>query len=207
MSARDLAGVDMTGPRKSTGKGHTLYEFELPESAEAFWVLIAESCYEISRTLLEEETEASSIHLFLSGYERNSDRGGLAIVPEESTRYPIQLYHALHNDSRTHELIAELFESVRCVQVSVDCRPYVQPLFYEESQVERVFGLMESIRAKVGTNEVLGLGLEGCRYRRVHTYTPRRGDEIRRAYGLLERKPHLVELLGEEHGHYWHRIY
>lgn len=196
----------MTGPRKSTGKGHTLYEFELPKNVEAIWILIAESCYEISRTLLEEETEASSIHLFFSGYERNSDRGGIAIAAEESLRYPIQLYHALHEDPRSHALIEELFDSTRCVQVSVDCRPYVQPLFYEEGKTEKVFQLMESIRSKVGECEAVGLGLEGCRRRRIHTYTPRRGDEIRRAYGLLGRKPHLVELLGE-HGHYWHRIY
>jgi len=195
------------GTRKRTGKGHTLYEFELPKSEEDLWILIAESCYEISRTLLEEETEASSIYLSLSGYDRTSARGGVSIIPENSLRYPIQLYHALQKDSRSHHLIEELFSSARRVQVSVDCQPHVQPLFHEEGKVEKIFKVMESIREKIGESEAVGLGLEGCRYRRIRTYTPRRSEEIRRAYGLLGRKPHLMELLGKEQGHYWHRVY
>jgi len=193
--------------KKSTGKGHTLYEFELPKTEDDLWILIAESCYEIARTLLEEETEASTLYLGLSGYDTTSGRGSVEIVPDKSLRYPSQLYHALQSDSRVHALICELFPTTRRVQVSVTCRPWVQPLFHEDGKVERIFELMESIRAKAGESTAVGLGLEGCRYRRIHTYTPRRSDEIGRAYRLLGRKPHLLKLLGEEAGHYWHRVH
>lgn len=198
----------MQQAKKMTGKGHTLYETDLPAEPADIWVLVAESCYEISRTLLAEESYAEELYFAVSGYDHDGDRGGFGLQPEGYLRYPAELYRELYADSRTHELIRELFSKIRRVQVRAACAPYVIPLFFEEGKMERQFDLLERVRRKTRVSDVIGLGMEGMRKKRIKTYTPKRADEIHRAMKLMGRKPELLSMLGcIAERSYWHRVY
>lgn len=194
--------------KKNTGKGHTLYEYDLPKGTDDIWLLIAESCYEISQTLLAQNSFASEISLAFSGYDYQSSRGGFALRPEGFVRYPLEIYQNLYREPRSHKLIAALFSEIRRVQVRVSCEPYVTPLFYEEGKLEKQFRLLEKVRSKFNEPDAIGMGLEGFRKHRIKTYTPKRSDEIRRAIKLLKLKPQIFKLLGNlAERCYWYRLY
>ena len=132
--------------KKMTGKGHTLYEDQLPEHPEDIWLLVAESCYEISRTLLAEGSYANSISFSVSGYDRHSARGGFNLTPEGHLRYPMELYRTLWDEPRSHSLITTLLGEIRRLLVRVECRPWVVPLFHEEGKTAKTFSLLETVR-------------------------------------------------------------
>ena len=190
--------------KKMTGKGHTLFEFDLPQESSQLWVLIAESCYEISRTLIAEQSYADEIHFSLSGYEADSPRGGVGLCPEGFIRYPFEIFQCLDSDKRVHLLIEKLWNSIRRIQVRVKCEPFTLPLFYDEETVSSNFHLLENIRHKMQQPDIIGQGYEGLRKKRISTYTPKRSDEISRAYHLLALQPQLKTLLNHLKS-YWHR--
>ena len=95
--------------KKMTGKGHTLYEYDLPKAPSEVWVLIAESCFEIAQTLLSEDSYADEIYFSLSGYESNSRRGSVGLKPDGFVRYPNEIFKCLDADHRVHGLIEDLF--------------------------------------------------------------------------------------------------
>jgi len=194
--------------KKITGKGHTLFEYECPKDKNDIWVLVAESCYEISRTLLAEKTYAHELYFSVSGYDAQSKRGGFYLTPNGFLRYPIELYKELYKDKRAHCLIKELLSEIRRLQVRVDCRPYVVPLFSEPLELQNKYELLEDIRCKLKNPDIVGQGLEGFRYRRIATYTPKRSREIERAFELLAHKPKLLDLVSKlGKTNYWYRVY
>jgi hypothetical protein len=194
--------------KKNTGKGHTLFEMDCIKSQYDVWILVAESCYEISRTLLAENTYATELYFSLSGYDGASKRGAFFIKPEGFLRYPIEIYKEIHADIRAHKLINELLSEIRRIQVRVVCKPYVIPLFDESEKIQEQFQLLEKIRKKLKTPDIVGNGFEGIRYQRISTYTPKRSREIQRAFDLLAHKPKLLRLLAKlTKENYWHRIY
>ena len=194
--------------KKHTGKGHTLFEYECPKDQTDVWILVAESCYEISRTLLAQNTYAFELYFSVSGYDAASRRGGFYVTPQGFVRYPIELYKYLYNDTRAHRLIEDLLSDIRRVQVRVDCRPYITPLFDNTQAVQDRFELLEKIREKLKMPDIVGHGLEGLRSRRIATYTPKRSREIERAFELLALKPKLLELLSKvAQQSYWYRTY
>jgi hypothetical protein len=192
--------------KKMTGKGHTLYEYDLPKNNIDVWVLVAERCYEISKTLLAENTYAKEIIFSISEYDYSLSNGVFGITPDGYLRYPTEIYKIIYDDEKSHHLINKNFEKIRRVQVRVKCQPYILPLFYENSKIEQQFGLLEKIRNKLHIPDIVGNGLEGLRYNRITTYTPKRSEEIKRAFKLLALKPKLkmfLDILAENC--YWHR--
>ena len=187
--------------KKMTGKGHTLYQDKLPQSPQDVWVLVAESCYEISKTLLSQHSYAEEIYFSLSGYNSEDPRGGVGIRPNDKPRYPEELYQALHCDQRVNQLIKLLFEHIRRVQVRTLCAPYVQFLFDNKAEVESRFEFLERVRKRLKDTDIIGVGLEGCRSLRLQTYTPKRSVEVQRAYAILSKKPHLLDLLNNGSKH------
>jgi hypothetical protein len=199
----------MTPPKKMTSKGHTLYEDDLPKSTTDVWVLIAESCFEISQTLLAEDSYAEEIYFSVSDYSYLFLDMPIKILPEKRVRFSSEIYRELYAELCVHELIVTFFEDIRRIQVRVKCSAYVPILFEEESGLEKGHHLLEKIRLKTGLPDVIGHGLEGCRKQRISTYTPKRSDEIKRAYQLLSKKPYLIKML-ETAGKikaYMHRIF
>lgn len=198
----------MNQKKKHSGKGFTLYEYDLPQNETEVWVLIAESCYEISRTLLAENSYADEIYFSTSGYEHNSNRGGFGIKPNGFLRYPIEIYKMIYSDKRSHQLIQKLFHYIRRIQIRVACKPFVLPLFYEKNEAESKYELMEKIRHKIGIPDIIGSGLEGIKNMRISTYTPKRSDEIKRAFKLLALKPHVLKFVSAlSKKSYWYRQY
>jgi hypothetical protein len=186
----------MLKKKKHTGKGHTLFEHDPPKDPNDIWILITESCYEISKTLVSQHSYAKEIHLYFSGYDSNSGRGGLCIIPQSCLTLPIELFQAIHTCHEIHDLINNLLHSIRRIQVNVLCEDMFQPLFpdLELSNTEN-YHLMEKIREKDGQEDIIGLGLEGFRKKRLSTYTAKRSDEIHRARKLLHSNPIILKLL------------
>lgn len=182
--------------KKHAGKGHTLYDHHPPESPEEIWILVAESCYEISQTLLTENSFARELHFSVSGYDFNAPRGFVPITPEGFVRYPDELFQTLHGDRRVETVIRTLLRDIRRIQVDAECEAFVQPLFDAGPEGGDRFALLETIRRKAGRGDAIGLGLEGVRARRLATYTPKRADEILRARELLMKVPGIRRLMG-----------
>ena len=185
----------MTAPKKMTGKGHTLYEDDLPQSTTDVWVLIAESCFEISQTLLAEESYAEEIYFSVSDYSYTFLDMPIKMLPEKRIRFSSEIYRELQDEPCVHELIETFFEDIRRIQVRVKCTPYIPVLFEDAPASEQRYRLLEKIREEIGIPDVIGHGLEGCRKHRISTYTPKRSDEIKRAYQLLGKKPYLIKML------------
>lgn len=181
--------------RKHTGKGHTLFEHDPPTAPTDIWILIAESCYEISRTLLRQNAYANEISVYFSGYDRSTAHGGYLIHPEGFLRYPIELFICIESHQDIESLILSLLGGIRRVQVNVECKPYISPLFSDSQAILEQFSLLEKIRNKEGEEDVIGLGLEGFRRRRISTYTAKRADEIHRARVLLKTDPIISKLM------------
>lgn len=187
----------MLKAKKSTGKGHTFYDFDLPKTEADYWILIAESCYEIATTLLEENSYAATITLYLCGYDSSSESAACSFDTGGLPRYPAELFRLIEDQAQAHSAIALLLHSARRLMLRVECRPYVVPLFGESSTDESAFQLLESIRDKVGSKDAIGHGFEGLRYGRIKTYTPKRQREMARAIGLLRLKPQLYRWFSE----------
>lgn len=171
--------------KKNTGKGHTLFEHDPPTETTDIWILIAESCYEISRTLLKQNAYASELSVSFSGFDYSSGRGGYTIIPQSFLRYPIELYSCIEFQKDVQNLISDLLFSIRRVQVSAECRPYISPLFDDSHDFSGQYQMLENIRNKEGQTDIIGVGLEGFRKRRISTYTAKRADEVNRAKKLL----------------------
>jgi hypothetical protein len=180
--------------KKNVGKGHTFYDFDLPKRKEDVWILIAESCYEISKTLIAEGSYARSLSFSMSGYDQSSCRGGYTLSLDGFPRYPSELFSCLMAEEASHTWIQVLLKEARRLWVRVECQPYIEPLFKEASEDEQVFDLMEAIRKKVKASDAIGKGFEGLRYARVQTYTPKRSAETDRAHQTLQLKPHLWKM-------------
>ena len=184
-----------------TGKSHTLFEHEPPKSPEDIWILLAESCYEISKVHLAQHSYASSISASFSGYRHHEAVGGATFISESFPRYPIELFKILHNSSLLNQWIDEDFRDIRRVHVSSECSTYFSPLFENviQNHISK-FELMENIRKKEDFDDVIGLGYEGLRHKRIQTYTAKKTNQIIRARFLLNKNPIIVRLLQNLHG-------
>ena len=182
-------------PKKSTGKGHTLFEDDLPKSPTDVWLLISESCLEISRTLLAQDSFAGEMRISMSGYAFSDPSGGVKIIPASQPRYSAELYLELWEDAGVHALIEQLLPTVRRIQLHVICDPFVPVLFQEDNPYMDRHELLERVRTKAGASDIIGCGMEGFKTLRIRTYTPKRADEIKRAFRLLKLKPHIFDLL------------
>lgn len=222
-----------------TGKGHTLYEDDLPKSPEDVWILLAESCYEVAMTLLGQNSYAKLLWVGVSGYRHGFSGGSIEVAPYGFLRYPIELFKALDACPEVHHLIEEYLQDIRRVQLRAECSDYIPPLFPigsfttdpisthpfttdlpksnsqdtgpsfsndsfgDEASYQKVtkqqFEQLQEVREKFGEYDAIGLGYEGLRRRRIKTYTPKRAEQLRRAYKILESKPLLKKLLEEEH--------
>jgi glutaredoxin len=186
----------MLQKKKRTGKGHTLFDQHPPTDPIDLWILISESCYEISKTLLSQQSYAEDISVSFSGYDARSDRGGFSLIPKKKLRYPDQLFHAIHNCSTVHDLIQDLLFGIRRVQVSVLCGDYIQPIFEEhDAGAHEHYNLVEEIRENDGCQDIIGIGIEGFRKKRLPTYTAKKSDDIHRAKRLLESNSLIVKLM------------
>ena len=169
-------------PKKSIGKGHTIFDGEV-KNETGIWVLLAESCYEISKSLLRERSCADILETGFSTFD--SPLGGYQIVPQEFLRYSEEMYACLAQHEGLRLLVGLNWTEIRRIHVRVQCRNYIEPLFYEETPVEKRHELLEMIRSKFKQTDIVGVGLEGCRMQRPKTYTPSRSEERKRALEIL----------------------
>lgn len=179
--------------KKSIGKAHTLFDDSHPKGPTGIWVLIAECCQEISRSLLKENAYAEQIHAGCSTFD--APLGQVHILGRNFPQYQKQLYACLSHHVELRDLIEQHWREIRRIMVRVDCEAYIQPLFHENSVMENQVELLSRIRTKVQQPHLIGHGLEGCRSLRPLTYTPSRGQEYMRAQKLLAQKAHLLALL------------
>jgi hypothetical protein len=185
----------MNRQKKTTGKSHTLFEHDPPKSPEDIWILLAESCYEISKVHLAQSTYASSLSVYFSGYRHHENLRGKTFLSEAYPRYPIELFKILHHSLFLKSLIENNFTDIRRVHVRSDCDTYFSPLFevcIENNAIQ--FELMEKIRKKEH-DDVIGLGHEGLRHHRIRTYTDKKTNQIIRAKQLLSTNKIILNLL------------
>jgi hypothetical protein len=178
--------------KKSIGKGHTLFDDNVCKSSTALWVLVAESCYEISKSLLQENAYAEKIQAGFSTFD--GPLGQVSLITTDFPRYPAHLYAHLSQVPEFVELVELHWTETRRVILRVDCAPYVMPLFGEGGAWELEYAMLENIRAKWQQADLIGLGLEGCRRWRPRTYTPSRSEEQLRAQKILALKKHVYRL-------------
>ena len=178
-------------PKKSIGKGHTIFDGAV-KSETGIWVLLAESCYEISKSLLKERSCAEVLETGFSTFD--SPIGGYQIIPQELLRYSEEMYACIAQHEGIRMLVGLNWPEIRRIHVRVQFKNYVEPLFYEESPVEKRHELLELIRTKFRQTDIVGVVLEGCRMQRPKTYTPSRSEERKRAFEILGNNAVLKNL-------------
>jgi hypothetical protein len=178
--------------KKSIGKAHTLFDDQKIEPAHV-WVLLAESCLEISRSLLHDNSYAKELDISFSSFEHRL--GGLVLPLNGFIRHSTTLFENIQGHAEIKKIILHYSSAIRRVMVRVACEEYIEPLFYQEGDVERRHALLEQVRTKVRQSDLIGVGFEGLRSQRPQTYTPSRIDEKQRALEILRKNPRLFKLV------------
>jgi hypothetical protein len=183
----------MPKKKKRTGKGHTLYDDDPPKGPEDLWVLLSESCYEISKTLLSQDSYAKSITVYFAEFQ--ASLGAFEIFPLNFPRYPQELYHELRSSQELIKFIESCFSEVRRCGLFCDCKDYQIPLFSDENpEVQMEYELLEGIRQKERMRDIIGHGYEGLRSKRIQTYTQDQPGGYQHALKLLKGDPILKKL-------------
>lgn len=178
-------------PYKNIGKGHTLYQ--APQSPDAVWQLIAESCREIGEKVVARKLRVRELFLSCSGYRPDSPRGGVqAELHDAAPRYPRELYQQLRRDTKCHELIRCLLPEIRRIQVYAGCCAMdILPIFQNAGE-EKLFRLLREVRRRLQNPDALLCGYE-IQAKRPETYTRRRLPENSRASDLLGKNRNKAE--------------
>jgi hypothetical protein len=184
-------GKNLSPMKKSIGKGHTLFDHS-EISRDGIWILIAESCYEISKSLYRENAYATECDVGFASFEQSL--GGGSFILEDFTRTSEDLFRAISSQKRYCDTVDQCWTQLRRIMVRVHCAAYIEPLFYVEGKSELRRSMLEGIRLKLKQSDLIGVGLEGCRFGRPKTYTPSRSEEHLRAKEILGKKPKICQL-------------